>query len=68
MSTNLFNYTNQKLSADELRQINSFNSYNYAGIVGSSASSPFEYSGNFVTLKATEFNPVVFLGGGLLLN
>lgn len=68
MATNLFNYTNQKLSADELRQINSFNSYNYAGIVGSKSVSPFEYSGNFVTLKATEFNPIVFLGGGLLLN
>lgn len=73
MATNLFNYTSQKLNAESLRQINSFNSYNYAGIVGkdyplsTEEDEDFERNGYRVTLKATESDPVVFLGAGLVL-
>ena len=65
MSTNLYNYTNQKFKADELRLINSFNSYNYAGIVAKS--SPLVRNGNKILLQASDVVPVVFLGGGLLI-
>ena len=66
MANNLFNYTSQKLNAEGLRQINSFNSYNFAGIIGNEL--PFERTSFEVTLKATEEKPVFMLGGGLLLS
>lgn len=65
MAINLFNYTNQKLNAEQFRVINGFNSFNFAGIIGES--SPFSISNNIVTLNASESNPVTFLGGGLIL-
>ena len=66
MSTNLFNYTNQKLNAEQFRVMNGFNSFNFAGIIGEE--SPFEVqSNNIVYLVARESNPVTFLGGGLIL-
>lgn len=67
MATKLFNYTNQRLNADKLREVQAFNSDNFAGIISKDLSSPFSVSGNVVTLVASE-NPVSFLGGGVLLN
>lgn len=66
MSTNLFNYTNQKLTADKLREVEAFNSSNFGGIVGTS--SPISILENVATLSASESSPVTFLGGGLLIN
>lgn len=65
MAINLFNYTNQKLNAEQFRIINGFNSFNFAGIIGET--SPFSESSNLITLNASESNPVTFLGGGLIL-
>ena len=65
MSTNLFNYTNQKLNAEQFRVINGFNSFNYAGVLGEK--SPFVKNGNTYRLVATEYEPVTFIGGGLVL-
>lgn len=62
---NLFNYTSQRLSAEELRQMNSFNSYNYAGVVAKE--NPFTIEDNTMKADASEENPIVFLGGGLLI-
>ena len=68
MATKLFNYTNQKLNAEKLREIESFNSHDFGGIISKSFSSPFSISGTTVTLNASESSPVTFLGGGVLLN
>ena len=62
MATKLFNYTNQRLNANKLREVQAFNSSNFGGIV--SNTSPFIVNGNDVTLVS----PVTFLGGGVLLN
>lgn len=66
MAVKLFNYINQKLNAEKLREIEAFNSSNFGGIIGES--SPFTVSGNTVTLTASQSSPITFLGGGLLLN
>lgn len=65
MASNLFNYESQKLSAEELRLVNSFNSYNFAGVIGKDV--PISRDGYDVTLEASPENPVIMLGGGLLL-
>ena len=62
MATKLFNYKNQRLNANKLREVQAFNSSNFGGIV--SNTSPFIVNGNAVTLVS----PVTFLGGGVLLN
>lgn len=62
---NLFNYENQKLSADELRHMNSFNSYNFAGIVGKESPFNIPSEGYLVDIK-DEAYPVIIMGGGLL--
>lgn len=68
MSTKLFNFTNQRLNADKLRELQLFNSCGFCGIISKDASSPFTISGTTVTLNASENSPVTFIGGGLLLN
>ena len=68
MSTKLFNFTNQRLNSDKLREILSFNSDGFGGIIIDNDSSPFSVSGNQITLNAQENSPITFLGGGLLLN
>ena len=65
MASKLFNYTNQKLNAEKLRELQVFNSSDFCGII--SDKSPFTVSGNNVTLVASESNPVTFLGGGVLI-
>ena len=67
MSTNLFNYTNQKLNAEQFRVINGFNSFNFAGIIGEESPFKINLENNIVQLIASESNPVTFLGGGLIL-
>ena len=67
MSTNLFNYTNQKLNAEQFRVINGFNSFNFAGIIGEESPFSINLENNIVQLIASESNPVTFLGGGLIL-
>ena len=68
MSTRVYNFTNQRLVADKLREVEAFNSYNFGGVISKDFSSPFSISGNAVTLSASEANPVTFFGGGVLLN
>ena len=65
MASKLFNYTNQKLNAEKLRELQVFNSSDFCGII--SDKSPFTISGNRVTLVASESSPVTFLGGGVLI-
>ena len=62
MATKLFNYINQRLNANKLREVQAFNSSNFGGII--SNISPFIVNGNDVTLVS----PTTFLGGGVLLN
>lgn len=62
MSVELFNYTNQKLNAERLRELESFNSAGFGGIIAES--SPFSVNGNQVTLSEN----TSILGGGVLLN
>lgn len=62
MSVELFNYTNQKLNAERLRELESFNSAGFSGII--TESSPFSIDGNQVTLSEN----TSILGGGVLLN
>ena len=66
MASNLFNYESQRLSAEGLRQLNSFNSYNFAGIIGNK--SPIEIENTDFILRASETEPVFMLGGGLLIS
>ena len=66
MSVNLFNYTNQKLNAEKMREVSAFNSGDFGGII--CANSPFSISGTTVTLTASEDAPITFMGGGVLLN
>lgn len=62
MSVELFNYTNQKLNAERLRELESFNSASFGGIIAES--SPFSIDGSQVTLSEN----TSILGGGVLLN
>lgn len=64
MSINIFNYTNQKLSAENMRKLNNFSSANYGGVVSKEAKSPFTIRNNLVSWN-TPFNVV---GGGLEIN
>lgn len=66
MATNVYNFTNQRLDADRVREVQRFNSDDFAGVIA--ASSPFEILSTEVSLPASEENPVLFLGGGLLLS
>lgn len=66
MSVNLFNYTNQKLNAEKMREVSAFNSGDFGGIICNN--SPFSISGTTVTLTASDNAPVTFMGGGVLLN
>ena len=65
MSTNVFNYINQRLDADKLREVLRFNSYNFGGIIAKE--SPFTFDGYTATMRASESSPVLMMGGGLLL-
>lgn len=67
MSTKLFNFTNQKLNANKLREVLAFNSNNFSGII-SSDGSPFTISGDTITLNASEESPISIIGGGLIIN
>ena len=41
MATKLFNFTNQKLNAGKLREVESFNSHDFGGIISKNFNSPF---------------------------
>lgn len=68
MATKLFNFTNQRLNAEKLREVQAFNSSDFGGIISRDLVSPFSISDNTVILDASENSPVTFLGGGLILN
>lgn len=65
MATNIYNFTNQKLNADKLREVQKFNSDNFGGII--SNVSPIKINGSTVKLEASKESPVMMMGGGSLL-
>lgn len=64
MAINIFNYTNQKLSADNLRKLNNFSSNNYGGIITLDNKSPIHIDGKNI-MWDIPFNMVC---GGLTLS